>query len=126
MHCNRLQIRAPKSLVFMPIPVGLAMEGDPLRRLHRPAIDGGGCARLALTDEDKTGRDLLVGWMKPAVGACPDERWGKIGTVMVALDVPDFNMPKLEELDTVPDKGANGIDLQAAALSKAVDKSKLN
>src|SRR5206468_4996093 len=30
------------------------------------AIDGGGCARLALTDEDKAGRDLLVGWMKAA------------------------------------------------------------
>jgi len=28
------------------------------------AIDGGGCARLALTDEDKAGRDLVVGWMK--------------------------------------------------------------
>src|SRR4051794_432341 len=28
------------------------------------AIDGGGCARLALTDEDKIGRDLVVGWMK--------------------------------------------------------------
>ena len=28
------------------------------------AIEGGGNARLALTDEDKTGRDLVVGWMK--------------------------------------------------------------
>jgi len=28
------------------------------------AIEGGGCARLALTDEDKIGRDLVVGWMK--------------------------------------------------------------
>lgn len=28
------------------------------------AIDGGGCARLALTDEDKAGRDLVSGWMK--------------------------------------------------------------
>jgi N-carbamoyl-L-amino-acid hydrolase len=28
------------------------------------AIDGGGCARLALTDEDKAGRDLVVAWMK--------------------------------------------------------------
>jgi beta-ureidopropionase / N-carbamoyl-L-amino-acid hydrolase len=27
------------------------------------AIEGGGCARLALTDEDKAGRDLVVGWM---------------------------------------------------------------
>ena len=28
------------------------------------ALDGGGCARLALSDEDKAGRDLVVGWMK--------------------------------------------------------------
>ena len=28
------------------------------------AIEGGGCARLALSDEDKIGRDLVVGWMK--------------------------------------------------------------
>ena len=27
------------------------------------AIDGGGCARLALTDEDAAGRDLVVAWM---------------------------------------------------------------
>jgi beta-ureidopropionase / N-carbamoyl-L-amino-acid hydrolase len=28
------------------------------------AIEGGGCARLALSDEDKAGRDLVAGWMK--------------------------------------------------------------
>ncbi len=28
------------------------------------AIDGGGCCRLALTDDDRRGRDLVVGWMK--------------------------------------------------------------
>ena len=28
------------------------------------AIDGGGCARLALTDDDRIGRDLVVDWMK--------------------------------------------------------------
>jgi beta-ureidopropionase / N-carbamoyl-L-amino-acid hydrolase len=28
------------------------------------ALEGGGCARLALTDEDRAGRDLVVGWMK--------------------------------------------------------------
>ncbi|HEX2887699.1 Zn-dependent hydrolase [Vineibacter terrae] len=28
------------------------------------AIDGGGCARLALTDADRDGRDLVVGWMR--------------------------------------------------------------
>jgi len=35
---------------------------DELARIGR--IEGGGCARLALTDEDKMGRDLVVGWMK--------------------------------------------------------------
>ena len=28
------------------------------------AIDGGGCARLALTDDDRAGRDLVVSWME--------------------------------------------------------------
>jgi len=28
------------------------------------AIEGGGCARLALTDEDRAGRDLVVSWME--------------------------------------------------------------
>ena len=28
------------------------------------AIDNGGCCRLALSDEDKAGRDLVVSWMK--------------------------------------------------------------
>lgn len=28
------------------------------------AIDNGGCARLALTDEDKQGRDLVIEWMR--------------------------------------------------------------
>ena len=28
------------------------------------AIDGGGCARLALSDEDKAGRDLVCDWMR--------------------------------------------------------------
>jgi len=35
---------------------------DTLARIG--AIDGGGCARLALTDEDKAGRDLVAGWMR--------------------------------------------------------------
>ena len=28
------------------------------------AIEGGGCARLALSDEDKAGRDLVCQWMR--------------------------------------------------------------
>jgi beta-ureidopropionase / N-carbamoyl-L-amino-acid hydrolase len=30
------------------------------------ALSGGGCARLALGDDDRIGRDLVVGWMKAA------------------------------------------------------------
>src|ERR1044072_9393425 len=37
---------------------------DELARIG--AIDGGGCARLALTDEDKVGSDLVVDWTKAA------------------------------------------------------------
>ena len=37
-------------------------------RIHRlgkvGALEGGGVCRLALTEEDKAGRDLVVGWMK--------------------------------------------------------------
>lgn len=47
----------------------LRINGD--RLLHRlmtlgevGAIDGGGVCRLALTDEDRAGRDLVVGWMR--------------------------------------------------------------
>jgi N-carbamoyl-L-amino-acid hydrolase len=43
------------------------------------AIAGGGCARLALTDEDRAGRDLVVGWMR-ALGL--DVRIDAIGNVV--------------------------------------------
>jgi N-carbamoyl-L-amino-acid hydrolase len=47
---------------------GLRIDGDRLlARLDRlaqvGAIDGGGCCRLALTDDDRAGRDVVVGWM---------------------------------------------------------------
>ena len=48
---------------------GLRVDSDRiLSRLARlgaiGAIEGGGCCRLALTDEDKAGRDLVVQWMR--------------------------------------------------------------
>ncbi len=43
------------------------------------AIEGGGCARLALTDDDRIGRDLVVGWMR-ALGL--DVRVDAIGNVI--------------------------------------------
>lgn len=39
-----------------------------MRRLNElaevGALEGGGCCRLALTEEDRQGRDLVVGWMR--------------------------------------------------------------
>jgi len=47
-----------------------ALRIDAARLMHRldalaqvGAIDGGGCCRLALTDADRQGRDLVVAWM---------------------------------------------------------------
>ena len=47
----------------------LRIDGDRLlRRIEELAtigpIDGGGSCRLALTDEDREGRDLVVTWMR--------------------------------------------------------------
>jgi len=49
--------------------LSLSIDGDRLmKRINALAevspIDGGGNCRLALTDDDKHGRDLLVSWMK--------------------------------------------------------------
>jgi N-carbamoyl-L-amino-acid hydrolase len=76
----------PRSLKPMIQPFGLyisytlsvsTISFDPTLRINGPRlmsrimdlallgqIDGGGCARLALTDEDAAGRDLVIGWMK--------------------------------------------------------------
>ena len=40
---------------------------DSLERLARTGLnDDGACCRLALTDEDRAGRDLVTGWMREA------------------------------------------------------------
>lgn len=64
------------------------------------AIDGGGCARLALTDDDKLGRDLVVGWMK-ALGL--EVRVDAIGNV-IALRAGRENLAPVmtgSHIDTV-------------------------
>lgn len=49
----------------MAVEIDTAALVDRLGRLGAVgAIPGGGNARLALTDEDKAGRDLVVGWMR--------------------------------------------------------------
>src|SRR5262249_33855029 len=64
------------------------------------AIDGGGCARLALTDEDKAGRDLVVGWMK-ALGL--DVHVDAIGNVIGVRDGRERLAPVMtgSHIDTV-------------------------
>jgi N-carbamoyl-L-amino-acid hydrolase len=64
------------------------------------AIEGGGCARLALSDEDKAGRDLVVRWMK-ALGL--EVRIDAIGNV-VGLRAGRENLPPImtgSHIDTV-------------------------
>ena len=64
------------------------------------AIEGGGCARLALTDDDKAGRDLVTGWMK-ALGL--DVRIDAIGNV-IGLRAGRENLPPVmtgSHIDTV-------------------------
>src|SRR2546430_2214061 len=64
------------------------------------AIEGGGCARLALGDEDKAGRDRVVGWMK-ALGL--DVRIDAIGNV-IGLRAGAENLPPVmtgSHIDTV-------------------------
>jgi N-carbamoyl-L-amino-acid hydrolase len=64
------------------------------------AIEGGGCARLALTDEDRAGRDLVVGWMKE-LGL--DVRVDAIGNV-IGVRAGQENLPPVmtgSHIDTV-------------------------
>lgn len=56
-------------MVGLAAPLGVQVNGKRLmQRLFDladiGAIEGGGCARLALTDADKAGRDLVIEWMK--------------------------------------------------------------
>jgi beta-ureidopropionase / N-carbamoyl-L-amino-acid hydrolase len=64
------------------------------------AIESGGCARLALSDEDKAGRDLVVRWMK-ALGL--EVRIDAIGNV-IGLRAGRENLPPVmtgSHIDTV-------------------------
>jgi N-carbamoyl-L-amino-acid hydrolase len=64
------------------------------------AIEGGGCARLALTDDDKVGRDLVVGWMR---ALHLDVRVDAIGNV-IGLRAGRENLPPVmtgSHIDTV-------------------------
>lgn len=62
---------------------GLRVDGARLMRrifalAEVGAIDGGGVCRLALTDADKAGRDLVVGWMRELGLAVSVDRIGNV------------------------------------------------
>jgi N-carbamoyl-L-amino-acid hydrolase len=53
------------------------------------AIDGGGCNRLALTDDDRRGRELVVGWMRNlGLNITTDDIGNVVGTWDVGTGAP--------------------------------------
>ncbi len=94
------------------------------------AIDGGGCCRLALSDDDKRGRDLVVGWMRElgldvsidAIGNIVGLRAGKNGAtpVMTGSHIDtvrtggryDGNLGVLAGLEVVEVLNAAGIETE--------------
>ena len=91
------------------------------------AIDGGGCARLALTDEDAAGRDLVVAWMHDlGLIVTTDVIGNVIGTWQVGKGLPvmtgshidtvrtggkyDGNLGVLAGLEVIQTLQENGIE----------------
>jgi N-carbamoyl-L-amino-acid hydrolase len=64
------------------------------------AIDGGGCCRLALTDDDKRGRDLVVSWMKELGLEVTIDRIGNVMGVRTGRD-PGPPIATGSHIDTV-------------------------
>jgi N-carbamoyl-L-amino-acid hydrolase len=83
---------------------GVSINGDRLLGRLRTlaeigAIDGGGCARLALTDADRAGRDLVMTWMRD-VGL--DVRIDAIGNVVARWGADDADAVMMgSHIDTV-------------------------
>lgn len=68
-------------------------------------LDGGGCRRLALTDEDRRGRDLFVRWARDAGCRVQIDGFGNIFAVRDGVE-PDLPMVVLgSHLDTQPHGG---------------------
>src|SRR5262245_29972294 len=92
------------------------------------AIDGGGCARLALSDEDKAGRDLVVGWMKDSD---LDVRIDAIGNV-IGLRAGREKLPPVmtgSHIDTVRTGGrydGNYGVLAGLEVVRALNEAKIN
>lgn len=66
------------------------------------AIEGGGCARLALSDEDRDGRDLVVSWMRE-LGL--DVRIDHIGNVVARFGGDGLPVMMGSHIDTVATGG---------------------
>ncbi|MFC3229012.1 Zn-dependent hydrolase, partial [Marinibaculum pumilum] len=69
------------------------------------ALPGGGCRRLALTDEDKAGRDLFVRWAKAAGCTVTVDR---MGNIFARRPGRDNSLPPVvtgSHLDTQPHGG---------------------
>ena len=68
------------------------------------ALDGGGVSRLALTDSDKKGRDLVVSWMKElGLAVSIDPIGNVVGTLKGKEDLPRIMMGS--HIDTVSTGG---------------------
>ena len=69
------------------------------------ALPDGGCCRLALTDEDKEGRDLFVAWARDA--GC-DVSVDRMGNIFARRPGRDDSLPPIvtgSHLDTQPHGG---------------------
>src|SRR5215813_15499113 len=79
----------------------LADSMDRLGRVGETAR--GGLTRLALSDEDRRGRDLLVGWMREAGLRVSIDQMGNIMGVRAGSDGPPVMMGS--HADSVPTGG---------------------
>jgi len=69
------------------------------------ALPGGGCCRLALTDEDKQGRDLFVSWCEEAACSVSVDEMGNIFARREGLDNTLPAVATGSHLDTQPHGG---------------------
>jgi beta-ureidopropionase / N-carbamoyl-L-amino-acid hydrolase len=87
-------------------PEGLRIDaGRLLRRLDAlaqvGAIEGGGCCRVALSDEDKAGRDLVCGWMRELGLAVSVDPVGNIFGLRAGSDAHAAPVMTGSHIDTV-------------------------
>ena len=108
----------------MPIPTNLRIDGNRLLwRLETLARIGdtgdGGCRRLALSDEDREGRDLLVSWMRELGLEVRVDRIGNIlGLMAGERDGPAVMLGS--HIDTVATGGRDDGALGVLAALEAV------